>query len=641
MRVLSNQIGYIVCMQTGSQTGGICLIGESDPFIAQLLQRFAEEIGIQVVFAQVGEELLEASRISRPTMIILDPDLPGLLRGWEAGRKICRDDNLQSVPIITCSWLSEAEARDLIGKTAGHLQKQNLHFDYFLQLVQNIEFNPPSPLLLEVRGLKKAFPGVQALNGVNFDLRPGEVHALVGENGAGKSTLIKILSGAYSPDEGKIMVDGQEYQGFTPHQAQALGIRTIYQERNLVPDLTVAENILLGDLPGKSFLVNWAMVRKETQAILNNLDLDLNPDTPVANLGVAKQQAVEIAKALYQKARVVIMDEPTSAFGRTEVERLFSTVRTLRQQGIGIIYISHHLEEIFAISDRVTVLRDGLVVGSRKTSRTSPQELMNMMVGRDLSGISIKEEVVPGEVLLKVENLTHGDIVQKVSFDLRRGEILGIAGMVGSGRTEMSRLIFGVDKPDSGRIIYKNVELHISSPKYAIRNGIGLVPEDRKLQGLVLCLDIPDNVSMVSLNNKKPLLNLKQIQDNAWQYMSKLDISASATNREVQYLSGGNQQKVVLAKWLEAGTDLLIIDEPTRGVDVGAKLEIHRLLANLAKQGKAILMVSSDLPEILALSDRILVMHKGRVVGELNRDEATETKIISLALGENDANHNH
>jgi ribose transport system ATP-binding protein len=494
--------------------------------------------------------------------------------------------------------------------------------------------NPESRPLLEVRCLHKAFPGVQALDGVDFNLYPGEVHALVGENGAGKSTLIKILSGAYAPDDGSLVIHGQRFRAILPRQAQTLGIRTIYQERSLVPWMSVAENILIGDLPGQGFLVNWKRVNQAARRILADLGLDLDPEAIVGELSVAKQQSVEIAKALYQRAQVVIMDEPTSAFGRPEVEHLFKTVQALRQQGVGIIYISHHLEEVFDIADRVTVLRDGRVVGSRRIAETTPQELMNMMVGRDLSGIRIKETAELGDEVLRVEGLSRGSAVQGVSFQVRKGEIVGIAGMVGSGRTELARIVAGVDRPDAGRIIFQGQELQLKNPRQFIQHGIALVPEDRKTQGLVLCLDIVDNVNLASLAQKPPLVNTRQLTEVASRQAVSLDLRAATLAQEVQFLSGGNQQKVVLAKWLEAGAEMFIFDEPTRGVDVGAKLEIHRLIVDLAKQGKAILMVSSDMPEVLTVSDRILVMRKGRLVGEFSAAEATEHKIIQCALGE-------
>jgi ribose transport system ATP-binding protein len=491
----------------------------------------------------------------------------------------------------------------------------------------------PKPLLA-VSCLRKAFPGVQALDGVDFDLFPGEVHALVGENGAGKSTLIKILSGAYAPDEGVIHVGGQQFQALSPRQAQALGIRTIYQELSLVPWLSVAENILVGDLPGRGFMVNWKEVNQKAGRILEDLGLDLDPEATVAELSVARQQSVEIAKALYQHACLVIMDEPTSTLGRTEVERLFKTVEALRQQGIGIIYISHHLEEVFQIADRVTVLRDGRVVGSKGIRDTDPQNLMNMMVGRDLSGINIKEMTVLGEEILRVEGLSRGKVVNEVSLQVRRGEILGIAGMVGSGRTELARLIAGVDRPDRGRIFFNGKELPPGNPGDYIRRGIALVPEDRKTQGLVLCLDIVDNMNLASLTQRSRVVNVREMAAAARRQAQALDLRSASLNQEVQYLSGGNQQKVVLAKWLETGADLFIFDEPTRGVDVGAKLEIHRLIASLAGQGKAILVVSSDMPEVLTMSDRILVMRRGSLAGEFSAAEATEHKIIQCALGE-------
>lgn len=489
-------------------------------------------------------------------------------------------------------------------------------------------------MLLAVRNLSKSFPGVQALNRVEFELFPGEVHALVGENGAGKSTLIKILSGAYVPNEGEIILNGQQFKSLNPSLAQSLGIRTIYQERSLLPWLSVSENILLGNLPGGKILVSWKQLRERAVQILDFLELNLNPDIMVNSLGVGMQQSVEIAKALYQQAKVLIMDEPTSSLGRAEVKKLFQIVKALREQGIGIIYISHHLEEVFEIADRVTVLRDGQVIDTRAISETSSQELIGLMVGRDLSGIAVKEELQVGDVLLRLDGIMRGSAVKGASFEIRRGEIVGIAGMVGSGRTELLRLIFGVDKPDQGSIQYRGDTLVVNNPYQATKQGIALVPEDRKHQGLVLCLDLVDNINLISMSSGKPVLKLKSLENITREQMRALDIKAPSSKVEVQYLSGGNQQKVVLGKWLENGADLYMFDEPTQGVDVGAKLEIHRLMVNLAKQGKGILMASSDLPEILGICDRILVMRKGNIVAEFTASEATERKIIECALGE-------
>jgi ribose transport system ATP-binding protein len=489
-------------------------------------------------------------------------------------------------------------------------------------------------MLLSVEDLNKSFPGVQALNRVAFDLYPGEVHALVGENGAGKSTLIKILSGAYKPDNGKINISGKNYRELNPSLAHTLGIRTIYQERSLLTWLSVAENILLGNLPGRQFLVDWNRLNEKANRILQELDLDLDPGVLVRYLGVGKQQSVEIAKALYQQARILIMDEPTSALGRTEVKKLFDTVTKLRSQGIGIIYISHHLDEIFDIADRVTVLRDGSVIETRNIVDTRKEDLIDLMVGRQLSGIKVKEKAEIGEVLLKVKHIRNEPDVLDVSLEVRRGEIVGVAGMVGSGRTELLRLLFGIDRPTNGSITYKGKPFDSINPQFATRQGIALVPEDRKTQGLVLCLDLVDNINIVSMSKGKPVLNRRSLDAETRAQIGVLDIKSPSTRVEVQYLSGGNQQKVVLAKWLEVGAELFIFDEPTQGVDVGAKVEIHRLIVDLAKNGKGILMVSSDLPEVLEISDRILVMRNGQIEDEFAAQEATERMIIECALGE-------
>lgn len=489
--------------------------------------------------------------------------------------------------------------------------------------------------LLEMRGIGKSFPGVKALEGVNLSVRAGQVHALLGENGAGKSTLIKILSGAYIKDEGEIYWDGRPVTINSPQDAQALGISTIYQEFNLAPHLTVAENIFLGHLPQKGLLVDWAYARKRAREILASLGVNLSVDTLTADLSVAEQQLVEIAKALNRQTRILVMDEPSAVLGEKDLEKLFAVVRQLQANGIGIIYISHRLKEIFALADEVTVLKDGRYVETRRVDQVTMEDLVRLMIGRDLQDVYPKRKGQIGEVLLEVNHINRAGVLNDISFQLRAGEIVGFAGITGSGRTELARVIFGADPYTSGEIRLAGQPYHVHSPADAIRHGVALVTEDRKRQGLLLKLSVTINTTISGLKRlcRLKLIRLRDELSLVQNYIRQLSIKTPGPNFLVVNMSGGNQQKVVLARWLSIGTRLFILDEPTRGIDVGSKAEIYQIMADLADQGVAILMISSELPEVLGMSDRVLVMREGRIAKELTRAEASEEVVMSYAVG--------
>ena len=491
------------------------------------------------------------------------------------------------------------------------------------------------PPLLEMRSITKRFPGVLALSDVNFDVRPGEVHALVGENGAGKSTLMKILAGVYMRDAGDVIFKGAPVNFTTPRQAQLAGITTIYQELNQVPQLSITENIFLGSEITRGVRLNWPEMHRQAKQLLTKLHMDIDPRTSLGKLGVAQQQMVEVAKALYQRADLIIMDEPTSALSIREINDLFAIVRELKEHGISVIYISHHLEETFAVSDRITILRDGRFVASRCADELNVDGLIRLMVGRDLSEKFPKESSTRGKEVLRVEGLTRGKRLQDVSFSAFAGEVLGIAGLVGAGRTELVRAIFGADPIDGGRFFVGGTEVSIRSPRDAIAAGIGLLTEDRKQQGLILQLSVRANITMAVLDRLTPGFATDDRKEGvlAQRFIDTLAIKASSQNQLAINLSGGTQQKVVLSKWMATEPRVLIFDEPTRGIDVGAKVEIYKMINQLARQGVAVLMVSSELPEVLGMSDRILVMRNGRVGGILSREEASEETIMGLATG--------
>ncbi len=489
--------------------------------------------------------------------------------------------------------------------------------------------------LLEMRNITKRFPGVLALEDVNFDVRRGEVHALVGENGAGKSTLMKILSGVYTRDSGAIILKSQPVEFTTPRQAQLAGITMIYQELNLIPQLSVTENVFLGNEIERGPLLDWPEMHRRARQLLARLHLKIDPRVKVNTLGVAQQQMVEVAKALHHQSDLIIMDEPTSALSLNEIQDLFSIIRQLKAEGVAVIYISHHLEETFEVSDRITVLRDGRLVSTQPTRSLDENRLISLMVGRQLSEKFPKEIAPRGTEVLRVEGLTQNDRLFDISFSVHAGEVLGIAGLVGAGRTELVRAIFGADPIDAGRIFIDGKPVSITSPRDAIRYGIGLLTEDRKQQGLVLKLSVRENMTMAVLKRlTRSLLTSKRKEDQlARQYIQSLAIKTSGQDQLVMNLSGGNQQKVVLSKWLAIQPRVLIFDEPTRGIDVGAKVEIYRLMNQLARQGVAIIMISSELPEILGMSDRIMVIGGGRVTAILGREEATQEKIMEYATG--------
>ena len=496
--------------------------------------------------------------------------------------------------------------------------------------------------LLRMAAISKRFPGVLALDDVGLEVGPGEVHALLGENGAGKSTLLKILSGAQQPDAGTITLAGEPVSLLSPHHAQQLGIVTIYQELTLAPNMTIAENVFIGREPGPGPFVDRRRMAAETRAITRRIGLDVDPMTIVRDLSVAEQQMVEIARALSMKSRLIVMDEPTSALSSTEVEKLFRMVRDLKAHGLAIIFVTHRLEEVMEICDRYTVLRDGRQVGDGAIGGTTIEDIIRQMVGRDVeSRFAHRQTSAPGAVALAVEGLTrngnaqdpHAAVLDDVSLSVRRGEILGVAGLVGAGRTEMARAVFGADPFDSGRIVVGGETVHIRSPRDAIRFGIGLVPEDRKQQALFLSLAVGMNISMASLGKigKMGLFVDERAERNLIEeFRRALNIRMAGPDQLVSNLSGGNQQKVVLARWLALRPKILIVDEPTRGIDVGAKVEVHNLLFEMARNGIAVVAISSELPEVLAISDRIVVMREGRVTGEIMRSDANEETLMAM-----------
>lgn len=490
-----------------------------------------------------------------------------------------------------------------------------------------------APNILTMHHISKAFAGVQALRDVSFTCRTGTVHALLGENGAGKSTLIKILAGAYQADSGEIVYKGRRYTHLTTRAALDNGIRIIYQELNLIPAMSVVENIYLGHEPRTRFgLIDQRRMRTQAEELFNRLGVTFALDIPVGELTVAGQQMVEIAKALSQQADLIVMDEPSAILAGDELDRLFAMIRTLKAQGVTIIYISHRLNEVFAIADDVTVLKDGAVVGTQALDQVTRAKLIQMMVGRPLEEVFPRGRGKRGEPLLVAEDLAVGP-VRNASLTLYEGEILGLAGMVGSGRTELARALFGADPVTRGKITLRGQLLTKHSPQQAIRAGLALAPEDRKTQGLFLDQPIRNNLTLAILDRLTQYGILQRRRETATIEQAQQDLAIVMASPEqlVQYLSGGNQQKVVLAKWLQTAPAVIILDEPTRGIDVGAKFEIYHLMRRLTDQGVAILMISSELPEILGMSDRILVMNQGEIAGELSRAAATEEKIIELA----------
>ena len=494
----------------------------------------------------------------------------------------------------------------------------------------------PAPIALRMTGICKAYPGVVALNNVDLEVRSGEVHVLLGENGAGKSTLMKILSGAVPRDAGTIEIDGRLAQIANPRGAHECGVRTIYQELTLVPYLSAAENIFLGRepqrLPG---LIDRRRMRERTRELMAGLGLGVDPDKPVRELGIAQQQMVEVAKALDDRARILIMDEPTSALSDTEIAELFATIGRLTARGTAVIYISHRLEEVKRIGDRATVLRDGRLVASRDARDLSIPEMIRLMANREVADHFPKRRVERGEELLRVSGLHRRGVLENINLRVHRGEVVGIAGVLGAGRTELARAIIGADRRDAGQIFVHGVEVRLHHPADAVRHRIGFLPEDRKTQGLVQALAVRENISLPSLDRlaRAGVLSGTREDALATQFVHDLRIKTPGVDQVVSMLSGGNQQKVVLAKWLAAQADVLIMDEPTRGIDVAAKVEIYELMNQLTARGAAILMISSELPEILGMSDRILVMRLGRIVAEFDAPGTTQERILEAALG--------
>ncbi len=496
---------------------------------------------------------------------------------------------------------------------------------------------PPVAPAVEARGIAKTFGAIQALRGVDLTLYPGEIHALLGENGAGKSTLVKILAGIHRPDAGELRVHGKPVVLHSPLDARAHGIAVIHQHPTLFPDLDVAENIYMGRQPrGRFRRIDWTAMQEEVNRLLAPLGVSFDATTPVQGLAVADQQLVEIAKALSLDARILIMDEPTASLSAREVERLFAIVRHLRDQGVAMLFVSHRLEEVFSLADRITIFRDGAHVLTAPAQALTVETTIQHMVGRQLQTLFPKERAQIGDAVLRVERLTRVGVFRDVSFELKKGEILGLFGLVGAGRTEVARVLFGVDRADSGEIVLDGQPVTIDSPATALRLGIGYVPEDRHRQGLLLPFAIASNISLPVLGrlSRAGLVNRRQEQRLAAQFATRLQVKAAGIEQAVAALSGGNQQKVVLAKWLAANPRILILDEPTRGIDIGTKAEVHRLISHLAVEGLAILLISSELPEILGMADRVLVMHEGRITGSFSREEADQERIMYAATGQ-------
>jgi rhamnose transport system ATP-binding protein len=491
--------------------------------------------------------------------------------------------------------------------------------------------------LVELRRASKAYGAVQALRDGDIVLRPGEVRALMGENGAGKSTLVKLLGGVTRPDGGDLLVDGAPVAFHSPHDARDAGIAVIYQEPTLFPDLSVAENVVMGHHPlGGLRRIDRGAVRRTVRALLDRLGVRLDPERPVRGLSIADQQIVEIAKALSFDARVLIMDEPTAALSGPEVDRLFTVVRALRDEGAAILFISHRLEEVFALCDTVTIMRDGAVVHDAPVADVTPDDIVRRMVGRELGTLFPKQAAQLGDPVLHVERLTREGVFFDISFDVRAGEVVALAGLVGAGRSEVARAIFGVDKPDAGHVEVAGRRVPAGRPLAAMRAGIGFVPEDRRQQGLVMDLSIARNATMTRTGSLARFGLVRRAAENelAREWAARLRLKFHRLDDPAGFLSGGNQQKVVLAKWLATEPRVLIVDEPTRGIDVGTKAEVHRLMSELAGRGIAVLMISSELPEVLGMADRVLVMHEGRLVDELARAEADEESVIRAATGQ-------
>ncbi len=491
--------------------------------------------------------------------------------------------------------------------------------------------------ILKCEKLSKYFPGIKALDEVDFEIRCGEVHALIGENGAGKSTLVKIITGIYQPTYGVILLEGKTVGFRSPIASQAAGIAAIHQEATMFPDLSVIENIYMGHhvVNAKTGLLRWKQMLLETRSLLEKLELDINPDTKVKDLSIAQRHMVEIVKALSLDAQIVVMDEPTSALSLREIEDLYKIIRQLKNEGRAIVFISHKFEDIYEIADYFTVLRDGRYIGEGKVAETKVDEIVEMMVGRSLGRMFPKQEVEIGSTIMKVEHLSRTGVFKDVSFELHRNEILGFFGLVGAGRSEVMQAIFGINVCTDGKIFIKGKEAKITNPHQAMEYGIAYVPEDRQLQGTILGMNIRENSTLPIVNklSNYRFLNLRNERAVTEEYCKRMEIKAFNWEQDVNSLSGGNQQKVVLAKWLATKPEILIMDEPTKGIDVATKARVHEFISRLAKEGIAIILVSSELPEILGMSDNIMVMHEGRVTAHFKHDDIDSEKLIKAAMG--------
>jgi ribose transport system ATP-binding protein len=491
--------------------------------------------------------------------------------------------------------------------------------------------------ILQMKGISKQFPGVLALDNVDFNVISNEIHALVGENGAGKSTLVKIINGVYKMDRGEIIFNQSPQNIRNPQHAQLLGISTIYQELHLIPDLSVGENILLGREPKRKFgLIDWHELHQVSKNILQEIEAEIDSQATIRHLSIAQKQIVMIARALSQQASLLIMDEPTATLTSIEIESLFRLIRNLQSKGKAVIFISHKLDEVFEISERITVFRDGKSVGVLDAQATNKEQVIRLMVGRTLGEeFPIRNDTTIGEIIISVKSMSTAQGIRDISFQIRRGEVVGLFGLVGAGRTEVARAIFGIDKIMEGEIFLKDQKVEIQNPKVAIANGIAFATEDRKSQGLILGMSVKENITLPNLPAVTVFTFIKHRTEKQLvvEYTKKLNIKTPTIDQEALKLSGGNQQKVVLARWLCAKPKVLILDEPTQGIDVGAKQEIYLLINELVKQGLAILMISSELPEILAMSDRVLVMHRGRINGEFSKQDASPEKVLACATG--------
>lgn len=485
--------------------------------------------------------------------------------------------------------------------------------------------------ILTLKNITKEFPGVKALDDVTINIERGTIHGLVGENGAGKSTLIKVLAGIYQPNKGEIILDGKPCRFNSPIEARRAGISVVHQEIKLAEPLSVAENMFLGNVQLKNGLVDWKGMRRRAREIVEDLGMDIDINAQVSSLTVAKKQIVEIMHAINNNSRILIMDEPSAVLTDRELEVMFRIVKQLRDEGITIIYISHRLDEIFGLCSNVSVLRDGCHIDTIPVASVDRQGLINMMVGREMGQEYPKEVGNVGGTILEVKNLSRG-ILQDISFEVKSGEVFGISGLVGAGRTELARAILGIDKPESGEVYVRGKKVHYRTFADAIRDGLGLIPEDRKLQGLIQIMSVKRNTTLVNMKRvlRAGVISSSLEEKLSKEYTDKLHVVTPSMETEVQYLSGGNQQKVVIAKWLFQNSEILFLDEPTRGIDVGAKAEIYRLINRMAKEGKTIIMISSEMPELLGMCDRIMVMHEGHKMGELNAAEATQEKIMAL-----------